>query len=405
MGAFLNSLFSTIGRTGSEAAQGQQQARQNALEEQARQLQMIQSKIALDEINQRMGIQAADEKRKQQKEYRETPEGQRAYLKGMLGRDPTDAEIQRSLGVAPPRVTPDEMKRQDWQDATAAGYKGSYEQWTAEQSALGRSRGTTPKLNVDPIIIAQVGKPPNPANYPKGEADPLFIAANEVWGVKAETIKNRMVGSRGVGYNMSKPGMFITPDGQMVPETWGDAIKKGHTAAAQAFNVLPRETQMNEMLSASGKLRSAINDLQPGDAFSLESTAVLNTASGMLQHGGDPTLFSSILMNEAAKATNERQRAYLTWLAQLGERVLSVRNIMGMGQGAQDIRAAIQSTLPNVNSGSKAFALQRLDAVDNLFNLLYKGIPKSGINVNRDQPGTPPPGSTIIRWNPATGVK
>ncbi len=87
MGAFATALLQGIGRTGSDVAEGR-------LAEQKRQLEMIKSKIGLDEIQQRMSLQ-------QQAAQRQTPAGTKAYLKGVLGRDPTNDELQRYLGVQP----------------------------------------------------------------------------------------------------------------------------------------------------------------------------------------------------------------------------------------------------------------------------------------------------------------
>ena len=57
------------------------------------------------------------------------------------------SEIKERIlgGGAVHRPNADELKRQDYQAALTGGYKGSYEQWTAEQSARGRAAGSPPK--------------------------------------------------------------------------------------------------------------------------------------------------------------------------------------------------------------------------------------------------------------------
>jgi hypothetical protein len=234
---------------------------------------------------------------------------------------------------------------------------------------------------VDPIITAQIGKPPDPTVYPKGEDDPIYKAKAKLWGVEAETIKTRMASAaaeaRGKAYGTYRPGAYITPEGELVSSFAGPAIEKGYVPAPQGFQAMSKQAQFQEMSNASGNLRHAIEALQPGDAFSPDQVAKLNLAA----RAPDEGVFTAIVSNLASSTTNERQQDYLIWLQQMGERILSLRNVAGMGQGAQDLRAAIQATLPNISSGTKEFALKRLDAVDNQITLLQRGIPKvSGIN-------------------------
>lgn len=235
---------------------------------------------------------------------------------------------------------------------------------------------------VDPIIDAQLGPRPDPSQFPLGKLDPKFKALDKQWGINAENIKNRMAQQRGIGYNLTRPGAYVTPDGQLVTATAGTAIAGGYVPAAPAFNAMTKGQQFVEMKNASGNLRSAIEALKPEDAFTPEQVVQLRLAAGAQDEG----VFQSILGNMAAAATNDRQQNYLIWLQQMGERILSLRNVAGMGQGAQDLRAAITATLPNISSGSKQFALKRLDAVDNQINLLQKGIPtmpqKKGAETN-----------------------
>jgi hypothetical protein len=261
----------------------------------------------------------------------------------------------------------------------------------AHKKIQGTKTGT-----VDPIIIAQIGKPPDPASFPKGDQDPAYQAKAKQWGVRAETVKERMANSsaeaRGKAYGEYRPGAFITPEGETVSDFYGDAISKGYTPFAPGFQAMSRNVQIGEMQSASGKLRSAINALEPEDAFTPEAVLQLKRASAT----DDPKVFSAMIDNALAASLNDRQQDYLVWLQQMGERVLSLRNVAGMGAGAQDLRAAIQSTLPGLTSGTKQLALKRLDAVDNQVNILGRGIPKT--NINTQSAVTPPPGATIIKW-------
>lgn len=259
----------------------------------------------------------------------------------------------------------------------------------AQISASGK--GNTGLGKIDPIIAAQIGPPPDPSKFPQGQSDPGFQAQMKLWGVKAETVKNRMASAgaiaRGQAFGLNRVGGYITPDGQLVTATGGQAIQQGMVPAAPGFNAMSKQAQFGEMNTASSKLRTAITALQPGDAFTPAAVAQMNLA----MRAEDAGTLSTITNNLMASGLNERQQDYAVWLTQMAERVLSLRNIAGMGQGAEDMRRAIQATLPNVASGNKQLALKKLDAVDQQIGQLYKGIPKVSMNQGRASAG-------VVKW-------
>lgn len=274
--------------------------------------------------------------------------------------------------------------------ATGAEPKEVLKEVMAKQKTLQAERDKL-RPKIDPIISAQLGPRPDSTQFPQGENDPAYQAALKIWGVNAETIKSRMAEAmaeaRGKGYGMWRPGGFYDQEGNLHSGYWGQAIAQGWMPAAQAFQVLPREVQMREMMDASANLRSAITNLQPGDAFTATSVAQMQAAVGTIDTALGkfgtyvPGAFSRIMNNAASASLNPRQTDYLIALGQMGERILSVRNVAGMGIGAQDLREAIQSTLPGITSGSKENALARLTAVDQLLSRLSTGIPRTNINI------------------------
>lgn len=252
------------------------------------------------------------------------------------------------------------------------------------------------KNKVDPIIAAQIGPRPSPEAYPKGEKDPAYTMAVKKWGVDAETVKNRIASAaasaRGQAYGAFRAGPYITPSGDLVTAYAGDAIKQGFVPYTAGFQAMSRTQQIAEMQGASYQLRTAINNLGEDDAFSTAQVFMLRAAANQLNTNGNPTLFSSMISNLAASSLNEKQQDYVIWIQQMGERILSLRNVAGMGQGAQDLREAIQSTLPGFTSGTKQFAMRKLDAVDNQIRILGRGIPNPRVN---PPDNTPPKAKTL----------
>jgi hypothetical protein len=424
VGSFLTSILQNAGRAGSDINEAK-----NANLQQKQQIQNYQ--LQMKELQQRLGQQAAPQvvhtyRGSDSKLHNlvrdpmsgkitdQVAEGGTTELSPMqqkktdaerlLGRPLTDKETQILVGTAPkPSAS------QDLQDKWAEATKIGAQQFPNDpQKAMEFARSLMPggaavnqvvfpqlkkTAGLDPIITSQIGKPPDASAYPNGEQDPIYKAKAKQWGIEAETIKNRMAEARGMGYNMSRVGPYVNNDGELVTATAGQALANGFTPAAPTFQLMSKQAQFQEMENASGKLRGAIEALQPGDAFTPDQVAKLSLAA----RAPDEGTFHSIVSNLASSTTNERQQDYLIWLQQMGERILSLRNVAGMGQGAQDLRAAIQATLPNLSSGSKEFALKRLDAVDNQIKLLHQGIGKLK-NTPQTGNNTPPPGATIIKW-------
>ena len=390
MGALLQSILGGIGRTGNEYAEARSANQAEKQKQQELQFKLQQFKSQMDELNQRLAAGKAP----QYVGSYQAPTGQRINternpLTGALSDSPGGQQRLPAAANKPKYADLKQAADGKWWGLNAETQKMEPIPGQDEFKAAPKP-GSQAKVN--PIITAQIGKPPDPSAYPKGEDDPIYKAKAKQWGVQAETVTNRMAQQRGIGYNMSRPGAYVTPDGELVTATAATALANGYVPSSPAFNAMSKQAQFQEMNNASGKLRSAIQALEPGDAFSPDQVAKLNLAA----KSPDGGVFTAIVSNLASSTTNERQQDYLIWLQQMGERILSLRNVAGMGQGAQDLRSAIQATLPNISSGTKEFALRRLDAVDNQINLLQKGIPKvSGINTS---------GPKELVYDPVTGT-
>ena len=369
--SLLTCILGGLGRGGNEFAEARSANEQEKRQKLEQQFKMQQFKMQMEELNQRL----ATGKAPQYSGSYQTPTGQEVSRM----RDPLTGKMSEVPGgqgrVPNPPAT--KAKYADLKQDAKGKWWGLNTQTQQMEQIPGQDEfKAAPKVTaggkVNPIITAQIGKPPDASAYPKGEDDPVYKAKMKQWGVQAETVANRMAQQRGIGYNFSKIGTWINQDGELVPATSGQALAGGFVQPAPGFQALSKQAQFQEMNNASGKLRSAIQALEPGDAFSPEQVAKLSLAA----KSPDVGTFSAIVSNMASSTLNEHQQDYLIWLQQMGERILSLRNVAGMGQGAQDLRSAIQATLPNISSGTKEFALKRLDAVDNQINLLQKGIPK-----------------------------
>jgi hypothetical protein len=236
----------------------------------------------------------------------------------------------------------------------------SMNQWNKIAKPAGSQYG-----KVDPIISAYLGPMPDPSTNP---------AQARLWAVEAEKIKTRMaVAPRVAGYNALNMGRIVQGYDPNTDNytfaTAGQAIHDGLLPASLAFKNMPKVAQFGEMQTASGNLRQSIINLDRD--FSPEQRAKLQMAMAAPSEGLLTNQINAFLGSEQLTPP---QQEYVIWLKQMNERLLSLRNVAGMGQGAEDMRRAIQATLPNVTSANKAYALKQLDATDQQIESLYQGV-------------------------------
>lgn len=161
---------------------------------------------------------------------------------------------------------------------------------------------------------------------------------------------------------------------------------------------MSKQAQFGEVKSGSVQLRNSIIGLDKD--FTPDQRVKLSLAMRAPDESALYTVVNSMLGTEQL---TKAQQDFVIAATQMHERVLSLRNIAGIGQGSDSTRAALQATIPNVNMADKAYGLKQLDAVDNQIDQLYRGVPKvksfksdSGIpEVQPPRPSNVPAGYTF----------
>jgi hypothetical protein len=256
--------------------------------------------------------------------------------------------------------------------------------WTKEdQNVLDSAREAAKEkqqLRINPIIADQLGEPPNPTDFSKGRSDPKYAAALKEYGIEGEKIQERMSAASGYArakaFNDFKVVEVTDTDANGDPVThytYGkDAISRGLSSAAQGGKNLSRIKQIEDIEFASNKFKETIKNVDK--PFSVEQIAILTKA---LQ-APDETIANAELQALANQNLTDSQFQLTLWIKQINERALSMRNIAGMGQGAQDTRNAIRGTLPYIGIGDKKRMLEAIAPFDNQVKILKSGIPKAG---------------------------
>lgn len=255
----------------------------------------------------------------------------------------------------------------------------SKEDQTAFQGALDAVKEKQ-NLRLDPIIADQIGQPPNPQEYKKGRSDPEYAAALKKYGQEAEAVRSRMIAAGRVAGVKAQLEYGIAQTMDADGNVYWDFRKNviGQASASEGIKLRPREAQISDIQVASKKAREAINALDK--PFDAEQIAKLHLALTT----PDDTIASAELTTLATQKLTESQQDFVVWIKQLNERAMSLRNVAGMGTGAQDLRTAIRDMIPGVRSGSKEMMNKQLYAFDNQVKILKGGIAHPGKNTEME---------------------
>lgn len=252
--------------------------------------------------------------------------------------------------------------------------------WTKEDqtlfdAAMGSAKEAQ-QLRIDPVIADQLGAAPNPKDFEKGRSDPGYAKELKEYGQKAEQIKDRMAAASGTArakaFNEYRPVQAMDADGNVFWTTAKNAIEGGMASASEGIKLKPREAQMKDIQVASKQTREAINALDK--PFSPDQIAKLHLAITT----PDDSIANAELTTLATQNLTDKQQDFVVWVKQLNERAMSLRNVAGMGTGAQDLRNAIRDMIPGVRSGNKQMMNKQLDAFDNQVKILRSGIAHPG---------------------------
>lgn len=223
--------------------------------------------------------------------------------------------------------------------------------------AIGMSKNLTPeeKQNAFAYLISH--------NTPASSA----YAAN----IRAETMKNMRLFS---GIDSQGRPVFVTPEmneenpGEYMPGTLGEhAMSKGAAFADIDFN----------MQNVDEALKGLKNGFDPASAaqiaFALRSS--------------DPhSAVATFLTSRVGTALTPDQIDYVTALASLNENALALRSIQGLGQGSDELRAAITRMIPGAGTPSADYAARQMELLKGTVERAKQGIPKSNV---KQPPATP----------------
>lgn len=264
---------------------------------------------------------------------------------------------------------------------------GNEEKWAAAQAVIGR---TGNQFNVD-TKTGQIIDLASGTRYSDGDKDnppevQEMFKQKEVIEAKKEAQQEKLYALRGSSYNYTRPMNVLDTANGNAPTvaTYEQMIKYPgrFIPAAEADKALAKENLMEDIMGNSQLTRKAVNDLAedfPTD-MKLKITAAMRA--------DDPhAALDQLIGSMAVGSLTPDQQTFLIQTRQLAENAMSMRSILGAGQGSEDVRNAIRDTLPTLLSPDKQYALKQLDAFDATIARLRRGVPKVPLRTDIDTGG------------------
>lgn len=399
MGSFLTALLQGVGRTGSEVSQGQQFAKDQALAEQDRKLKLLQSQMGLQELGQKLKMNAAP----QFVASHEDPSGQLFNTK----RDPMSGALTDSPGgKAAPKESYTPILDENGNYVAFDKSTGKVAPLELNGSPVkGVPKGKGGPLTVDgkPVGIWRGGKPLTPDSPEWTPGDAVQFASYLKGYVESEGNKDRRIKlaseSRVEAYMKTRMyGAMDAQNGSLVYITPQEMAKSPgrYAPAGAAVQAKNRTGIFQDIKVAQDFTKDAINKL-PDDAF--DPGARLQIAAA-LRSDNPNSAWHEFLTSDVAATLTPQQIDYVTAIVNMQESALALRSVAGLGQGSDKLRDAITRMLPGAGTPSKAYALRQMQLFDSEVNALRTTVPGIGApgQGGGQTPGAPPPSATIIKW-------
>jgi hypothetical protein len=188
-------------------------------------------------------------------------------------------------------------------------------------------------------------------------------------------------------------GNVVYASGQQMKENPG-----GFAPVSPAVKAMGQSAQFSEIRRSMTQLRSAWQNAGQIDGA---------TRAKLLFVMSDPEGLQKLMTSGALGSLTEAQQDLVIATASANENIMALRNIAGMGQGAQDLRDAIRGILPSGTTPDSKYAMKQLDTIDQQINALDNR-PQVG-NSGLTEPSAPrhapaSPGSAAAVHN-TTGLK
>jgi hypothetical protein len=157
---------------------------------------------------------------------------------------------------------------------------------------------------------------------------------------------------------------------------------------------------MEDLRGGAQQVRNSLGKMTDQD-FSVLSRADISLA---LRSADPRSAIQSLVTGGALANLRPEQQDYVINLAVLKENAMAMRSVLGAGQGSEDLRSAIERTIPSASTPDRGFAVKQLDAFGGVLDRLQRGIPKVQLRNDIGTGNAPASGGGITVTDPHGGV-
>jgi hypothetical protein len=217
------------------------------------------------------------------------------------------------------------------------------------------------------------GDPNNPP-----EVNAMFTGADKMLA-DTRAFQTRLAGLRATSYNASKPlASYDSWNGNApteVPFSEYSRYPGRYLPTGAADKAIAKENLMQDLAGTSQLTRDAINNLREDFPADMKAKIALS-----MRADNPHAALDQLIASGALGSLSPDQQDFLIATKQLAENAMSMRSILGAGQGSQDVRDAVRDTLPSLLSPDRSYALRQLDAYDKTIARLHRGVPRVPLN-------------------------
>lgn len=227
------------------------------------------------------------------------------------------------------------------------------------------------------------------AEHPGLEGGKLDAAASEAYFDRQVAMARETGGARGAGYAKARTVQVLDTQDQNRPVTisaW-DLIQSSKTepgryiTGTQGQKALQQTALIEDIRGTIGNVKQSLGEMP-------EFTAGQRAQIAIVMKQRDPnSALSNFFGGTVGQTLDPIQQTYLIDLAQLVENAMAMRAVLGAGQGSEDLRMAIKSTIPGPSTPNKAYALKQLEKFEQVLNRLERGIPN--VPLRKPEAGKP----------------
>lgn len=253
-----------------------------------------------------------------------------------------------------------------------------------------------PKVGMQPKVVSIGGVPYGVSREGKllTPGDPGWTPADQemfagAQAAAAQSQQNKL----SLADQVSKSRAMVYMASREYPVIDKDTGEETFASPAQ-INANPAKYAAASGGAAAMAKQAALGDIQ----FNIDNTreAIAGLKNGfdnkqraqvaLLLRSTDPrSAMSTFINSDIAKTLTPDQVDYITALASLQENAMALRSIAGMGQGSDDLRAAITRAIPGVGTPSAEYATRQLNLFQGTLDRLSKGVPKMGAAGGNDR--------------------